>query len=264
MTKQPHLPGLLPLIALGLGASVSGFALNSCYHPPVVPEKPSPAGLALQLRSHTVRITTLCEEGQSQGTGTVLRDGRVLTAAHVTLCGDHNDEPPIAVLLETLPTPGKVTQTRRLEAQETLKNAAGEKLDAAVVTLSAPFQGVEGAVIADDETRFGDFITFSAAVPFSTVTDARVQYDPSIFAEDNPNAVRIDQPVYPGNSGSGVFNDRGQLVGVISTRIPCDGFVVPQTCAGTYVRVLGSYLPGDNTQLAARNCPHKYCRPNLL
>lgn len=256
-------PSLLPLIALGLGAATAGLVLNNagCYHSPPQPQVPSGPGLALQLRAHTVHITTLCEEGPSLGTGTVLTDGRVLTAAHVTMCGEHNDKAPIAVLFETLATPGNLVQTRSLASQETLRNGAGAKLDVAVVTLNEPFKGVQGAKIADGETRFGEVVTFSAAVPFSQVTDARVQYDPSIFAEDNPNAIRIDHPVYPGNSGSGVFNAMGELVGVISTRIPCDGFIVPETCAGTYVRVIESYLPVTSAPelQAARNCPRRLC-----
>lgn len=55
-----------------------------------------------------------------------------------------------------------------------------------------------------------------------TVTEGIVSKYHDLFGESNSSVMRIQTPIYPGNSGGGLFNSQGQLIGITNGGVPAD------------------------------------------
>ena len=162
---------------------------------------------------HTAAVTVRNSCG-SWGSGALLGPDRVITAFHVVNCAGE---------LEVI-TRGRVTIKAKILRYE----VAG---DVAVLQLSAPVPGARRQSVGR-RPRVGDRICLVSAIPGNNrecgeVTDLR---------EDDVGDVQHNMLTQPGNSGSGIYNGRGQLVGVVTHLLKCGN--------GQYCGGLGSSLWG--------------------
>ena len=101
----------------------------------------------------------------------------------------------------------------------------------------------EGIVSVDSETIYMDPIASSSTVNAQGEVEMRV--------------IRIDTPVNPGNSGGGLFNDKGQLIGIVNAKIISSevtniGYAIPsniaKNIADKIIRNYNGYSPATLTK----------------
>ncbi len=166
----------------------------------------------------TVKIRTWCIDdtqlpaiklSAAGGSGVAIDGHRVLTAQHVIDC----DEGWSAITVE-------MPDGRRFGANVARKY--GTDVDIAELRVEEDL-GVPLAAIARRDPNLGDEVCISTAVPERTWQCGKVtKYG------DPPGNMRHTIPVQRGNSGSGLYNSAGQLVGIITHLIPCNVIVTPE------------------------------------
>ena len=207
----------------------AALVLSSCATG-YVRKPPTTKTIAANSLEATVAIVALCEDGSTSiGSGTMVSPTHVATAAHVVMCGDENTENPERLVVVT-----KDEQLVDITKTIILKHQ-GQPVDAALATLASPVG--TPIPIATKGVDVGETVFVHSKAPRYNFTSAYVQYQ-----SYGPAVVGIDTAMFPGNSGSGVYNQFGELVGVVSTRLGCQGFVVPETCAGAFVQVFDGKL----------------------
>lgn len=145
----------------------------------------------------TVRVDFFSATYKGHGSGVVIAPNRVLTAAHVAEAGLSS----LAVVLEDgTSKPAKIV----------VRSAAG--LD--VVVLEAETGGAPPAPIKCANPRLGDYI-FSYGFPLNAedvATWGRVASSGTYGFQDD---YLLDLTILPGNSGQGVWNRSGELIGMV-------------------------------------------------
>ena len=96
----------------------------------------------------------------------------------------------------------------------------------------------QGIVSVDSEEIYMDPISENATINENGEVEMRV--------------IRIDTPVNPGNSGGGLFNEKGELIGIvnakiISTEVDSFGYAIPSNIATFIAEKLISNYDGKNS-----------------
>ncbi|WP_447976656.1 S1C family serine protease [Candidatus Nitrospira bockiana] len=226
----------LVLLALALGAVA-------------IPAGPEPAlagvdsQVILEAKRATVGILREAERFQFQGTGVHIGDGYIVTARHVvTMQGaDKAILPSVTILTQDL--------------HELTAFLVGEHapIDLAVYRVEAGAAWkLPGAVLfAASDPQAGEEV-FTVGFPLdrgATVTYGRVGSEGTFLFTVPSRLLQLDLSVCSGNSGGGLFNDQGAVVGVIHAIIQTEqvqgkggcsrmAFAIPATAAQRVARDL--------------------------
>ena len=180
---------------------ILALTLSSCAAKQWPPESREP--LSEAQRAATVAIHVICaaESGQIsrwRGSGVIVDETTVLTAYHVADCpGDS------MIAVETL---------RGIMVMAALGNF-DEASDVASLIL---FESIPGhsATIAKPP-GIGQVICAESAIPTRARKCGRVHW---LAPDPAQNDIRHDLHVVGGNSGSGVYDQRGMLIGIVTLR----------------------------------------------
>lgn len=139
------------------------------------------------------------------GSGVLVAANRVLTASHVVEIADR-----IQVrLVDGTARDARVTSSERFA-------------DVSLLTLDAPVSGIEPATLGDsDRARVGDRV-FVVGAPYGISHTLTVGYVSALHRDNAAEGfgyvdlIQTDAAINAGNSGGPLFNDRGELIGVVS------------------------------------------------
>lgn len=223
--QLPFLPhrGRLRLAILGviLGAIASVLTCGSC----VVLRVPDTTQGSVwrtpaQQVNADVDIGVTCGDGtQHTGTGVVVSPTQVVTALHVASCPDHGT-PLIMVSLDD-------NAWRMMVVEVQLPG-----IDVARLSMWSPyFARNTSPVVIGPRPVTGDRLCEAAAEPRWTyrcfIAQPPMVYDDGL-GSDIPATGRkilVDGTIEHGNSGSGVYDARGRLVGILVTAGPCEEYM---------------------------------------
>lgn len=166
----------------------------------------------------TVLITITCPVGMGYGSGVIVNDHTVLTAAHVATDPDGMFCMRTATMVngrQFLLAPGKILPDQDLASLHLVI----ERFDPTFPVTFARKPGYGARVCA--MTAFPRFLWRCGDVQTT---------------EDLPGDLSHTIVVEPGNSGSGVYDTRGRLVGIITHRWSCSN---GQLCGGKLATLEG-------------------------
>lgn len=169
------------------------------------------------VNSTVVEIRTLSSPSLSQengttptgeiglGSGVLIAHDQVLTASHVVEIADR-----IQVrLVDGTTRRARVTSSERFA-------------DVSLLTLDAPVSGIEPAELGDsDRTRAGDRV-FVVGAPYGMSHTLTVGYVSALHRDDASggfsyvNLIQTDAAINAGNSGGPLFNESGEVIGIVS------------------------------------------------
>jgi V8-like Glu-specific endopeptidase len=197
----------------------------------LAPKYPSPEQLAQTARAATVGIATFCSNGGVQfGSGTITRHDTVITAAHVVQCDGAEVK---LVVVEYLDANDQLVQVAATGTNQLRRD--GEAIDAARLTVPAltfTRRAVESA--ASGAPALGSTVCLSAYIPNRLWACTAVE-------DVEKGEVQVAQPVYPGNSGGGAYNEAGELIAVVVQSSPChDQTGAYAICGGVVLLLAGS------------------------
>ncbi len=150
-----------------------------------------------------VKIDVTCHDHVHRGSGVIVGPGHVLTAKHVVECalvpGFPFTVPPVKVTVD--PGDGAV------EAEVELTLGEGTK-DIARLVLAKPTLGAYMSPITiGPAPAIGETVCEASMVP-------RPTYRCGIVQQSN-GYINMEMRVEHGNSGSGLYNSKGQLIGIV-------------------------------------------------
>ncbi len=153
-----------------------------------------------------VSLKVMCPDGTGHyGSGVIVSETRILTAAHVARCAD---APAASITVEA----GGTT----LDA---VADAVIQEADIARVKVNGSLKKWMSPVSVGPLPAVGDTVCFMAAIP-------RYRYRCGFAqrSEPGPNAdiVIEDAGIVHGNSGSGLFDLQGRLIGIVVQLYPCE------------------------------------------
>lgn len=152
-----------------------------------------------QVQAATVRITS--------STAVMVSDRFAITAAHSPL--DENNEI----------TPNLTVQNLWGEVRKIINVFYDVERDFAIVELESPFEHAYAVRVASAPTQPGDdvFIVGNPATVANAAIGWAVAFGTSTpVPSDSPDLSTFDIDVWGGFSGSGIFNEKGELVSVLS------------------------------------------------
>lgn len=167
-----------------------------------------------------VEIEAMCVQGNTtegalvgwHGSGVIVSRTRVLTASHVA------NKPGIVCAFSATTIDGKMRMVQPAAFLPELDLASLEIVDG-----EKPFDASPVSYGAKPEV--GDRVCAAVANPWRGHKCGEVQLPGNL-----PGDVQFLIIVEPGNSGSGVYNDAGELVGIVTHRFSCNQST--QTCGG--------------------------------
>ncbi len=185
-------------------------ACSSCAH---FGSRRSP----IQQHNAMVMIRTSCPDGSAHGGSGVLVSGDlVLTANHVAEC-------------DAVPGFGFYVAATKIEVIASTTDKSLAKVDVVIpgadvarLKLETPLNAFFTAVEIGAPPVVGDRICEVSAIP-------RIQYRCGVAQVAPSGRIAFDFMTESGNSGSGVYNSRGQLIGIVTHAYRCQ-FGIP--CAG--------------------------------
>lgn len=163
-----------------------------------------------------VKIETVCFGNHYGGSGTLVGPDEVLTANHVTVC---ELAPGTGVYMQPKSITVWVTDTENTTA---VVDASVPGADLARLHLKKSFGAYFTDLRVGSPPSVGDTVCEVSAEPRPTYRCGPAQDAPSGY-------IRVDFMVEHGNSGSPIYNSKGEIVGVITNLIPCER---NQLCAG--------------------------------
>ncbi len=205
----------LTCLALALNAVLILFLVASCagvVHPVSSPSRPAVTGRTVAEQNlSAVSLKVMCPDGTGHyGSGVIVSEHRILTAAHVAQCAAE-DVGHVAATSITVESGGT---SFTAEADTIIQEA-----DIARVKVSGSLKQRLSPVSVGPLPAVGDTVCFMSAVP-------RYRYRCGLAqrSEPGPNAdiVIEDAGVMHGNSGSGLFDLQGRLIGIIVQLYPCE------------------------------------------
>lgn len=212
-------PGAYGLLA-GLVVFLIGLiAAAGCVHE----ARGRSAAVALE---STVLITTVClaadgSGGTWVGTGVIVNDHTVLTAAHIA------EDPPGTACLRS----ARMVNGRRYALIHG-KTLPGRDL-ASLVTVLETFSPTY-PIVYGPPPAFGERVCSMTAYPRALWRCGEAQ-----TAEEPPGDLSHTIVTEGGNSGSGVYDTRGRLVGIITHRWSCSN---GQYCGGRMATLRPEYV----------------------
>ncbi len=167
----------------------------------------------MEMHNATVRIETTCGEDVSWGSGVIVSRDRVVTANHVVQCT------PLPGLPIFMP-PTKITIDAgdgvKREAMIDVQIGDGAKDIARLLLAESTFGDEFYTPVTIGETpQLGDTVCQTSSVPRWTYRCGPVQ--------TTDGYIRVEMRTEHGNSGAGLYNNRGQLVGIIVQLWVCEG-----------------------------------------
>lgn len=226
---------VLVILALlgGVGIPAGGQTALAGIDPQVI----------LQAKRATVGILRESERFQFKGTGIHVGEGYIVTARHVVdVTGDQKTlHPSVTILTQDLRE-----MPAFLAAEHALTDVALYRVEPGVA-LKLP-----GAVsFAVTDPQAGEDI-FTVGFPLdwgATVTYGRVGSGGTFLFTVASRLLQLDLAVCSGNSGGGLFNERGEVVGIVHAIIQTEhvlgrggcsrmAFAIPATIADRVVRDL--------------------------
>lgn len=237
---RPSHSVVLFLLALlgGIGLPVGGETALAGIDPQVI----------AQAKRATVGILRESERFQFEGTGVHLGEGFIVTARHVVdASGDQKAlRPSVTILTQDLRE-----LSAYLAGEHALTDVALYRVEPGVA-LKLP-----GAVsFAATDPQAGEDI-FTVGFPLdwgATVTYGRVGSEGTFLLTVASRLLQLDLSVCSGNSGGGLFNERGEVVGIVHAIIQTEhvlgkggcsqmAFAIPATIADRVVRDLKERKP---------------------
>lgn len=172
-------------------------------------------------QSLSARIEVLCVDGSfvegavqvrlKGGSGTLMSKRDVLTASHVVTCKRGDDGKKVGALV-----------TVAVDGPKGMRRIASAVVnddpihDVAHLRLFEDVEGVAPPVLG--KVKVGDEVCQVYRIP----TPPGRHCGKVVRFTDSPDGdIVTDIPSYPGNSGGGMYNKRGQLVGVVIQRYYC-------------------------------------------
>ncbi len=181
---------------------------------------PSRVGMnPVEQHNSTVLITTTCGGQEHEGSGVLVERDVVLTAYHVVGCSISDTlELPIY-----LPADKIVVTTIDVKRKVLAVATTGlVKADLARLKLDEPLDDWYSTVRMGPQPHVGDRICTSSAVP-------RIIYRCGEMQASYPGDIRIGFMIEHGMSGSGIYDNHGLLVGIVTQQQKCEYGTV---CAG--------------------------------
>lgn len=139
------------------------------------------------------------------GSGVLIADDQVLTASHVVEIADRIE----VRLVDGTTRRARVTSSERFA-------------DVSLLTLDAPVSQFEPATLGNsDNTRVGDRV-FVIGAPYGVSHTLTVGYVSALHRADvsqgsgYANLIQTDAAINAGNSGGPMFNESGELIGIVS------------------------------------------------
>jgi hypothetical protein len=199
------------VIALEVNHFLALFlTLLTCFSGCGAPGRVSRASpVVVDTYARIVQVIALCTDGSQRGSGVRIGGTNVLTAKHVIDCGDGE------LVMLTVKDRAHKTYVAVLEGDSPSDVA---RLN---VLFMPPMKQVQVAAPVLGETLCALF-----ALPELGRRCGEVWPGTKSVTAD----VVIDFVAEKGNSGSGVFDSRGRLVGILVVLRFCQGTVVPQVC----------------------------------
>jgi len=141
--------------------------------------------------------------------------GHVLTAWHLfeskVLDENHN----VTTVTEKKDIKIKYTTGKMAKNCSVIGYTKGTDLDIAIVHVWVP-EGIEAVKISESEILFGDNLEYLGLGGDSSVTCCSRHFLSFASSPTNPKNIFSNTPLLPGDSGGPIFNDKHELVGVIS------------------------------------------------
>jgi S1-C subfamily serine protease len=221
-------PRVLPVLFVLLLASTSFAAANES-----LPE------LVKRVKPSVVAITTFDSNGDAlmTGSGFFVGPGKVVTNLHVVRGADRAE-------IKLLDGKGKIYPVRRALAVD-------EEGDLALLEIEMPLDRVRSAEIATTLPDEGEpiFVIGNPLKLEGSVSDGIVS-----AVREVPNIgqiIQITAPISHGNSGSPVFNQRGQVLGVVTIKVS-NGQNINLAIAFARINQLKSFEPKALSELTPK------------
>ncbi len=173
-------------------------------------------------------------EGVSSGSGVVIsEDGYIVTNNHVI----ENGKDPTVIMRDGTQYPATVVGSDDVIDIAVLKIEATGLTPATFGSSDNVKLGETSVVIGNPLGKFGNSVTSGVI----SGLDREITID-----DDTMMLMQTDAAVNPGNSGGGMFNDRGELIGIIvaksgGTNVEGLGFAIPINDVSTVVSDLIEY-----------------------
>lgn len=220
--KVENTPGAYGFLAGLLVLLLGMFANTSCAHT----SKLTSRGLTARYID-AVEIEAVCVKGSTaegmlvgwHGSGVVVSRTRVLTANHVANMRD------MTCVFQTKTIDGRTRMMQPLAAMPSLDLASLELVDG-----EKPFDA--SPVAYGKVPEVGDRVCAATGNPWRGHKCGEVQLPGNL-----PGDVQFLIIVEPGNSGSGVYNDAGELIGIVTHKFTCSQST--QTCGGKAASLAG-------------------------
>jgi S1-C subfamily serine protease len=166
--------------------------------------------------THLIRTYPLGKESviPASGTGFFIADNIVATNAHVVEGGKN-----ITVTFNGTKMPATVL----------IKDATN---DLALLKVQRSTAALPVNIGDSPDTKDGDKV-FCVGYPLAGALGKRAKVSEGIInsitgIQDDPRTFQISIPIQPGNSGSPLFNDKGQVIGVVSATINNEALNLPK------------------------------------
>lgn len=170
-----------------------------------------------QMHHSTNTLRVLCPRGMFAGSGVMVSPTRMLTAGHVIRCEGEDGVYSKPLIIEVNPGDDKWRPATIVKENHTadvaMLQVEGLEMYFTPVTISdAPVMGTRVCTSTGKKPRYA--LKCGVVQPTSVAEKGSIQFDGIIE---------------PGNSGSGLYDDSGHLVGVVVSYMMC---VNGQICGG--------------------------------
>lgn len=184
-----------------LALCVAVVSCTACFAKPVGVKAPGVRTVVEEYDS-SVEVSVFCLEGEKQGSGVLFGADQALTAAHVVRCA--TSELPLLIVLV------------KRDGTQTIATVA--ELDAGADLARLDALGLESAQIRVGPVPIaGQDVCIVSAVPRRMRRCGEVQ----LGVQTAPGDYLHDAVTEPGNSGSGVYDRAGRLVGIVTHLLLC-------------------------------------------
>lgn len=181
---------------------------------------PSRYDLSVAEYNRTAQIAVVCKNGEGFGTGVIVAPDYVLTAQHVVDgCKDETG------------ASGLIVVTSFGTEYDGLAEVIVEDDETDIARLYVP--GIRGpSVVIGPPPHAGDEVCFTPSFPDRNRSCGYVQHEKGEVGTE----IRFTGLVQPGNSGSGLYDSQGRLVGLVTILTRCAN---GQWCGGGATLISG-------------------------